>query len=81
MKRKYKSSEDWKMFGFEPIITEVTGKPEAAMKSAQNGHWLPIHILQDLAETERDRDIAEKKLAELNEKTKAKEENNHVENI
>lgn len=63
MKRKYKSSEDWKMFGFEPTITEVTGKPEAAMISNLNGHWFPIHVLQDFVEAERDRDAAENKLA------------------
>jgi hypothetical protein len=53
------------MFGFEPTITEVTGKVEAVMQSAKNGHWFPIHVLQDFAEAENDRDMAER-MAEYN---------------
>jgi hypothetical protein len=75
MKRKYKSSEEWKMFGFEPTITEVTGKPEAMMTSAPDGHWFPQHILQDFAQAEQDRDMAER-MAEynMNQQTRCRED-------
>jgi len=59
MARKYKGSEEWKKFGFEPTVTDVTGSLEGAMKSDPNGNWFPRHILQDFAEAESDRDYVE----------------------
>ena len=62
MARRYKSSEEWKKFGFEPTVTGWTDSPEGAMRSDPNGKWFPIHVLQDFAAAESDRDDMEKML-------------------